>query len=89
MLVERGGRPLHMVDGRPKVTTDKTNADYGGQVGWSASAPFYWTIHFHDVGMNHDNELGSTLTMPAAHLLRWPMGRSRFFLNQPISFRSQ
>lgn len=58
MLVERGGRPLHMVDGRPKVTTDNPNADYPGQVGWSASSPFDWRINFRDVGINHDNEWG-------------------------------
>lgn len=58
MLVERGGRPLHMVDGRPKVTTDNPDADYPGQVGWSASNPFNWRINFPDVGVNHDNAKG-------------------------------
>ncbi len=58
MLVERGGRPLHLVNGHPKVTTDNPNADYGGQIGWSASEPFYYNIHFRNVGINNDNELG-------------------------------
>ena len=58
MIVERGGRPLHMVDGRPNVTTDNPDADYSGQVGWSASNPFDWRIHFPDVGVNHDNVKG-------------------------------
>jgi len=58
MLVERGGRPFHMEDGRPKVTTDNPNADYPGQVGWSASNIFGWRINRHDVGANHDNADG-------------------------------
>ncbi|TWU17602.1 DUF1559 domain-containing protein [Bythopirellula polymerisocia] len=58
MVVERGGRPFHMVDGRPKVTDDDPAADYGGQVGWSASAPFYWRLNWPDVGINRDNESG-------------------------------
>ncbi len=58
MLVERGGRPIHMVDGRPKVTTDNPNAGYHGQSGWSASNTFFWRINYPDVGVNHDNALG-------------------------------
>lgn len=58
MIVERGGRPLHMMDGRPKVTTYNPNSDYPGQVGWSASNPFNWRINFPDVGVNHDNAEG-------------------------------
>lgn len=58
MLVERGGRPLHMVDGRPKVTDDNPNAHYPGQTGWSASNSFSRGIHYRDVGVNHDNALG-------------------------------
>lgn len=58
MLAERGGRPLHMVDGRPKVTTDNPSAGYAAQVGWSASNDFFWRINFRDVGVNHDNQGG-------------------------------
>ncbi len=58
MVVERGGRPFHMVDGRPKVTTDNPNADNGGQVGWSASNSLSWRTNTHNVGVNHDNRAG-------------------------------
>ena len=58
LLVERGGRPLHMVDGRPEVTMENPNADYPGQTGWSASNTFAWAINGHDVGVNHDNAAG-------------------------------
>ena len=58
MLVERGGRPFHMVDGRPKVTTDNPNADYGGQVGWSASNSLSHLINPGKFGINHDNREG-------------------------------
>ncbi len=58
ILVERGGRPFHMVDGHPKVTTDNPNAYYGGQAGWSASNTFLYRINYRDVGVNHDNDHG-------------------------------
>ena len=58
MLVERAGRPLHMVDGRPNVTDDNPNADYHGQVGWSASDPIHNRINRFNLGVNHDNQQG-------------------------------
>jgi prepilin-type processing-associated H-X9-DG protein len=58
MIVERGGRPLHMVNGRPKVKEDGTDELYGGQSGWSASNFFSRSIHHPDVGVNRDNALG-------------------------------
>lgn len=59
MLVERGGRPFHMVDGHPEVTDDNPNAEYNGQVGWSASAPVRMQINASNLGgINHDNRRG-------------------------------
>ena len=61
MLFERGGRPLHMVDGRPYVTDDNPDASYPGQGGWSASNIFAWAINGArgaNVGINHDNTTG-------------------------------
>ena len=58
MLVERGGRPFHMVDGRPKVTDDNPNADYHGQVGWSASNTISRRINAYHFSINHDNRQG-------------------------------
>lgn len=58
LLVERGGRPLHMIDGHPEMTDENPDADYQGQSGWSASSPFYWRINFRDAGVNHDNAVG-------------------------------
>jgi len=54
MIVERGGRPIRMVDGRPAVN----NANYPGQVGWSASNSFLWAMNVSNVGVNHDNAAG-------------------------------
>lgn len=58
MFVERGGRPIHLVNGRPKITIDNPNADYRGQVGWSASNSFARAVNGHKVGVNEDNEAG-------------------------------
>lgn len=58
LLVERGGRPVRLVDGRPKVTAEDPDADYPGQVGWSASNIFNWRMQHPDVGVNHDNARG-------------------------------
>ncbi len=58
MLVERGGRPFHMVDGRPNVVQGNTDAHYPGQTGWSASSSLSYVIHYRDVGVNRDNAFG-------------------------------
>lgn len=58
MLVERGGRPFHMVNGKRHVTEHNPNADPGGQVGWSASNTFSWAVNGDKVGVNQDNDTG-------------------------------
>lgn len=58
MLVERGGRPYHIVDGRRQVTVDNPDADYGGQSGWSASNSLSFRTHSPTAGVNRDNRRG-------------------------------
>jgi prepilin-type processing-associated H-X9-DG protein len=58
MLVERGGRPIHTADGKPQVTPENPNADYAGQIGWSASNTFAWAINGHRVGVIQNNASG-------------------------------
>ena len=58
LLAERAGRPKHLVNGQPEITDDNPNADYLGQVAWSASNPFTWRINFRDTGINQDNSSG-------------------------------
>ena len=58
MLVERGGRPVHLVNGRPNVTNSNPDAIYLGQSGWSSSNTFVWSVNGHNVGVNQDNTRG-------------------------------
>ena len=46
------------MDGQPEVTDSNPNADYGGQVGWSASDPVDMRINPNSFGVNHDNRQG-------------------------------
>jgi hypothetical protein len=55
LIVERGGRPLHMVDGHPEVTPENPNAEYDGQVAWSASNSLTWRTLSGKFPINHDN----------------------------------
>ena len=57
-VVERAGRPIDMLNGKPNVTRDNPNADYPGQVGWSASNTFAWSINTNGVGVNESNSQG-------------------------------
>ena len=43
---------------RDRVTRDNPNADYLGQIAWSASNPFIWRTNFRDTGINQDNAYG-------------------------------
>lgn len=59
MFVERGGHPFHMVDGKIHFADKNPDGLYNaGQVGWSASNNFNWSMNNHTVGINHDNYLG-------------------------------
>ncbi|MFN3153351.1 DUF1559 domain-containing protein [Bremerella sp.] len=57
-IVERCGKPIAYKDGKPLVTPDNPNADYPGQVGWSASNTFVWSINAKSVGVNESNSRG-------------------------------
>jgi prepilin-type N-terminal cleavage/methylation domain-containing protein len=57
-VVERGGKPLDMLNGQPNVTEYNPDADYPGQVGWSASNTFAWALNGNGVGVNESNSRG-------------------------------
>lgn len=57
-IVERGGRPKAYLKGKLAITPDNPEADYPGQVGWSASNTFAWTINADGVGVNESNSRG-------------------------------
>lgn len=57
-VVERGGRPIDLLRGKPHVTPDNPNADYPGQGAWSASNTFAWAINENDAAVNVSNSKG-------------------------------
>ena len=57
-VVERAGKPKDYLNGKLNVTLDNPNADYPGQVGWSASNTFLWSINADGVGVNESNSRG-------------------------------
>ncbi len=57
-VVERGGKPIDLLRGKPHVTPDNPNADYPGQFGWSASNTFSWAINENAVTVNVSNSKG-------------------------------
>ena len=57
-VVERSGKPIAMLNGKPNVTPGNPNADYPGQVGWSASNTFDWSINKNGIGVNESNSGG-------------------------------
>lgn len=57
-IVERSGKPIELLNGKPKVTSDNPNANYPGQVGWSASNTFAWSINHDKIGVNESNAVG-------------------------------
>ena len=57
-VVERGGKPIEMLNGKPWVTDGNPNADYPGQVGWSASNYSFWAVNADGVGVNESNSRG-------------------------------
>lgn len=57
-VVERAGKPKDYLNGKLNVTSDNPNADYPGQVGWSASNTFVWSINADGVGVNKSNSQG-------------------------------
>ena len=57
-IVERSGKPIDLLNGKPNVTSGDPNAHYPGQVGWSASNTFFWSINRNDIGVNESNSVG-------------------------------
>ncbi|CAD7694821.1 unnamed protein product [Ostreobium quekettii] len=77
-VVERGGKPIHLLHGRPHLTKDNPSADYPGQVGWSASNSFAWSINDNDVGVNHSNATGIYALHPGGASVALADGAVRF-----------
>ncbi len=57
-IVERGGKPIDLLHGEPHVTPSNPEAQYPGQVGWSASNTFAWSINENGVAVNVSNSKG-------------------------------
>ena len=57
-IVERNGKPIHYKDGKPHPTPENPEAVYPGQVGWSASNTFAWSVNGPGIGVNQDNAAG-------------------------------
>lgn len=57
-LVERSGKPIDLLNGEPNVTNDNPNAEYPGQVGWSVSNSFSWSVNHNKIGINQSNSEG-------------------------------
>lgn len=77
-VVERGGKPIQMKDGKPDVTTDNPNAAYPGQAGWSASNSFAWNLNAAEVGVNESNSGGIYSLHPAGANVAMADGSVRF-----------
>ncbi len=56
-VVERASKPKAYRDGKLDLVT-YPNADYPGQVGWSASNTFAWSINGDQIGVNESNCYG-------------------------------
>ena len=57
-VVERAGKPIEWLNGKPNRTVDFPNADYPGQPGWSASSDLRWSINANRIGINQSNSEG-------------------------------
>lgn len=77
-VVERGGKPTDFMDGEPNITPFDPDAEYPGQVGWSASNTFLWAINRHDIGVNKSNSLGIYSLHPGGANVAMADGSVRF-----------
>ncbi len=57
-LVERAGKPIDLLDGKPNITPGNPEAVYPGQSGWSASNTFIWSLNMDSIGVNKSNSTG-------------------------------
>lgn len=77
-VVERAGKPLDMLNGKPNVTVQNPDADYPGQVGWSASNTFSWALNGNGVGVNESNSRGIYSFHPGGATIAIADGSVRF-----------
>ena len=77
-MVERSGKPIDLLSGEPNITVHNPNADYPGQVGWSASNTFAWSINSHGIGVNESNSHGIYAFHPAGANVAIADGSVRF-----------
>jgi prepilin-type N-terminal cleavage/methylation domain-containing protein/prepilin-type processing-associated H-X9-DG protein len=77
-IVERAGKPISLLHGEPNITHDNPNADYPGQVGWSPSNTFAWSINADGVGVNESNSQGIYAFHPGGANVAIADGSARF-----------
>ncbi|MFH5806214.1 DUF1559 domain-containing protein [Alienimonas sp. DA493] len=77
-LVERGGKPTALRYGKPEVSAENPDATYPGQVGWSASNTFLWSINADGVGVNESNTQGIHSLHPGGANVALADGSVRF-----------
>jgi prepilin-type processing-associated H-X9-DG protein len=86
-VVERGGKPIDLLNGKRNVTPDNPDAVYPGQVGWSASNTFAWSINADGVGINQRNATGIYSLHPQGANVALADGSVRF-LSQSMDFKA-
>jgi prepilin-type processing-associated H-X9-DG protein len=77
-IVERAGKPIDLLNGEPNITQNNPNADYPGQVGWSPSNSFAWSINADGIGINQSNSSGIYAFHPGGANVAIADGSARF-----------
>jgi prepilin-type processing-associated H-X9-DG protein/prepilin-type N-terminal cleavage/methylation domain-containing protein len=77
-IVERGGKPIDLLKGKPHVTVYNPKAEYPGQTGWSASNTYAWAINLNKVGINQSNSTGIYSLHPGGANVAMADGSVRF-----------
>lgn len=78
-IVERGGRPYEMRNGKRDIAPYNPDGMYVGQCGWSASNTISWTLHRDGVGVNESNSSGIYSLHPGGATVGMGDGSVRFF----------